>query len=192
MTEKARIDVAVGKAVNRLRLERQITVTGLSASAGVSQAMISRIENGQVSPSLATLSAVASALSVPVMALLAETEQTADVFHVKADQGLPSHRLAQNHAHEYLLLGKHGGPGGNFQAARIRIERDEAGTLPSYQHEGYVFIYVLSGAATYRCGSEHFAIVEGDTLSFDAKQPHGFSQIDGSHVEIITVSSRPD
>ena len=126
------------------------------------------------------------------MALVAETDGTADVHHVKAGQGLSSRRIATNHAHEYALLGKHGGPGGSFQSARIRIEQKDAGTLPRYQHEGHTFIFVISGAATYLCGSEEFELTEGDSLSFDAKLPHGFLQITGTHVEIITVSSRPD
>lgn len=192
MTQKSEIDLAVGRAVNRLRQERAKTVTSLSAEAGISQAMISRIEKGQVSPSLATLVALASALEVPVMALLAQPGDTGDVHHVKAGQGLPSRRVAQDHVHEYLLLGKHGGPGGAFQSARIRIEADQAGTLPSYQHEGHAFIFVISGAATYRCGSEQFELAPGDTLSFDTKLAHGFTEITASHVEFITVSARPD
>lgn len=192
MTMKFDIDLAVGRAVNRLRRDRGKTVTALSADAGVSQAMISRIEKGQVSPSLATLAALAAALDVPVMALLAQPGDTGDVHHVKAGQGLPSRRVAQDHVHEYLLLGKHGGPGGAFQSARIRIEADQAGSLPSYQHEGHAFIYVISGAATYRCGSEQFELALGDTLSFDTKLEHGFTEITGPHVEFITVSARPD
>ena len=190
--KKDEIEVAVGRAVNRLRQARSLTVTGLSAEAGVSQAMISRIENGQVSPSLGTLAALASALEVPVMALLAETGDTGDVHHVKAGEGLPSRRVATDHVHDYLLLGKHGGPGGSFLSARIRIDRDQAGTLPSYQHEGHAFIYVISGAASYRCGSETFDLAAGDTLSFDTKLAHGFTQISADHVEFITVSTRPD
>lgn len=191
MTEKPSIDLAVGQALNRLRQERGLTVTALAGEAGVSPAMVSRIENAQVSPSLATLSALAGALSVPVMALLAQHEQAADIHHVRAGEGLPSRRVTPDHSHDYLLLGKHGGPGGRFDAARIRIEADNAGTLPTYQHEGHAFIHVISGAATYRCGGQVFTLGPGDSLSFDAKLPHGFAKITGDHIEFLTVSSRP-
>ena len=107
--KKDEIEVAVGRAVKRLRKARGQTVTGLSAEAGVSQAMISRIEAGQVSPSLGTIAALAETLQVPVMALLSETGDTGDVHHVKAGEGLPSRRVAPDHVHEYLLLGKHVG-----------------------------------------------------------------------------------
>lgn len=116
--------------------------------------MISRIENGHVSPSLAALQALADALSVSLMALFSHSENAVDVHHVKAGEGLLSRRLTLDHTHDYLLLGKHSGPSGSFQSSRIRILRKNSGTLPSYQHEGYVFIYMIKGEAAYGCGGE--------------------------------------
>ncbi len=153
--------------------------------------MISRIENGSVSPSLGTLQSLADAMGVPLMALFAHTEGSADVHHVRAGEGLVSRRITQGHAHDYFLLGKHGGPGGLFQSARISIAKDQSGTLPSYQHEGYVFLYMIEGEAVYRCGTEDFAMETGDSLSFDAKLPHGFCEIVSDRIEFITTSTRP-
>ncbi len=189
MPIKSKIDEQVGRALKRLRRERGLTVTALAKEGDVSPAMISRIETGQVSPSLATLSSLSEALSVQVMALLAPANEAADVHHVRAGQGLPSRRVAANHSHDYQMLGKHGGPSGSFEAARIRIEQKDAGTLPTYQHEGYVFIEIASGTAAYQCGEEIFEMRVGDTLTFDAKLPHGFSEIGPEGVEFVTVST---
>ncbi len=192
MPERAELDIVVGRTVNRLRRERGMTVTGLAERGGMSAGMISRIENGQVSPSLGTLDAIAEALSVPVMALLAQGGGKADVYHLKAGGGIPSRRITPSHAHEFLLLGKHGGPGGSFEAARVRIIRDEAGELPRYQHDGHVFLTVVSGKGRYSCGNSEFELAPGDTLSFDAKLEHGVVEIESLEIEFITVSSRPD
>lgn len=192
MAGNSEIDAEVGRTLNRLRQERSLTVTELAARAGLSTAMISRIENGHVSPSLSSLQALAEALSVSLMALFTHSDPAADVHHVRAGNGLPSRRLTPDHAHDYLLLGKHAGPGGSFQSARIRIERDNSESLPSYQHEGYVFLYLIEGAAIYGCGAEGFEMQAGDTLSFDAKLPHGFREILSDAIEFITVSSRPE
>lgn len=169
-----------------------MTVTELAKQAGVSVAMISRIENGNVSPSLNTLQSLAQALSVSIMALFSNTEKPADVHHVRAGSGLPSRRITDDHAHNYLLLGKHGEIGGSFQSARIQIERDSSGTLPLYQHEGYVFIYLIKGKAIYSCEGQAFEMSPGDTLSFDAKLTHGFSEIITNTIDFLTVSSRPN
>lgn len=192
MSDKSKLDIEVGQTLHRLRGERGLTVASLAQSAAVSQAMISRIENGQVSPSLSTLAALAQALSVPVMALVAQVDQVADVHHVKAGQGLTSRRVTANETHNYHLLGKHSGPGGSFQAARVRLTAAETESFPVYQHEGHVFLQILSGQAVYRCGEALFQLESGDTLTFDAKLPHGMTRIKGDVVEFITVSSRPD
>ena len=192
MAGNSEIDAEVGKALHRLRNERSMTVTELATQAQVSVAMISRIENGNVSPSLNTLQSLAQALSVSIMALFSNTKKSADVHHVRAGSGLPSRRLTDDHAHDYLLLGKHVGVGGSFQSARIQIERDSSGTLPVYQHEGHVFIYLIKGKAIYSCENETFEMFPGDTLSFDAKLTHVFSKIISKSVNFITVSARPD
>ena len=189
---KAEIDIAVGRSVNRLRLDRGMTVTTLAKGAGLSGSMISRLENGQVSPSLGTLAAIADALSVPVMALLAQTAGKADVYHVKAGKGIQAHRITANHTHQYMLLGKHSGPSGDFEAARVRISRENAGELPRYIHDGYVFLTMTSGKARYICGGSEFELAPGDTLSFDAKLEHGVSEILSREIEFITVFFRRD
>lgn len=191
MTTESGIDADVGRTLHRLRQERGLTVTELAGQAGLSTAMISRIENGHVSPSLTSLQALARALNVSLMALFSHSDTAADVHHVKAGEGLPSTRLTPDHAHDYLLLGKHGAPAGSFQSARIRITREGSGRLPSYQHEGCVFIYMIEGEAIYGCGGQEMLMQAGDTLSFDAKLAHGFSEIRSEAIEFITVSSKP-
>ncbi len=192
LPEKVEIDIAVGRSVNRLRLDRGMTVMTLAKEAGLSGSMISRLENGQVSPSLGTLAAIASALSVPVTALLARTSGMADVHHVRAGKGIQAHRITENHTHQYMLLGKHSGPNGDFEAARVRISREDAGELPRYFHDGYVFLTMMSGKARYTCCGSEFELSPGDTLSFDAKLEHGVSEILSPEIEFITVSFRRD
>lgn len=192
MSASSDIGITVGRTVNRLRRARGLTVTALAERAGISGGMVSRLENGQVSASLGTLAAVADALSVPAMALLAQSDDTADIYHLKAGTGIPSRRITANHCHEYLLLGKHGGPGGSFEAVRVRIRRADAGDLPRYQHDGYVFLTMITGTARYTCGDSAFDLAPGDTLSFDAKLDHGIAEILSPEIEFITVSTRPD
>jgi DNA-binding XRE family transcriptional regulator len=184
------IEQGVGLTLQRLRSERGLTLSELATRSGVSTGMISRIEHGNVSPSLATLQALADALKVPLMALFARADTATDVHHARAGDGLQAKRITQGHSHNYLLLGKHSAPQGIFQSARICISKTEAENLPSYQHEGYVFIYLIEGQATYRCGSDEFEMSAGDTLSFDAKLPHGFHEILSDKIEFITVSNR--
>jgi transcriptional regulator with XRE-family HTH domain len=59
--------MAIGREVRALRHQRQMTCSALSAATGLSIGMLSKIENGLISPSLTTLLSLGGALSVPVI-----------------------------------------------------------------------------------------------------------------------------
>ena len=83
------VDHAIGAALRDLREAANMTARQLAGKAGISAAMISRIENGQASPSINTLSALSAALDVPLVSLFRETASDyADFTHVKAGAGL--------------------------------------------------------------------------------------------------------
>ena len=185
------VNAQIGQALRRLRRDKSLTVTELAAISEISPGMISRIENGQVSPSLTTLQALSAALNVQMMSLFAHTSQAADIHFVPAGRGLASKRIAPGHTHDYALLGKHVDRSAEFESVRVTMRRDQAGDLPRYQHEGHVFIYVVSGNARYMCGGEIFDLSAGASLSFDGKLPYGFAEIISDEVVIISVSTKP-
>jgi transcriptional regulator with XRE-family HTH domain len=69
-----RIEIAIGLEVRSLRKSRSLTIAALSAAAGISTGMLSKVENGAISSSMATLYALATALSVPISRLLARID----------------------------------------------------------------------------------------------------------------------
>ena len=74
-------------------------------ASGLSIGMVSKIENGQISPSLATIQAVAAALNVPFTALFAAFEEKRDCSYVPAGQGVVIDRRGTKAGHVYELLG---------------------------------------------------------------------------------------
>ena len=78
------IEQEIGTEVRRLRKSLDLTVTELGAAAGISAGMLSKIENGTISPSLSTLSALAHALNVSISDLFAETDERRDCSFVRA------------------------------------------------------------------------------------------------------------
>ena len=67
----AALRATVGSNIRRIRRERGWSQATLAAKAGLSIAMIGKLENGRGNPRVTTLAAVASALSVSPRALLA-------------------------------------------------------------------------------------------------------------------------
>ena len=57
-----KLEVAIGRQVRELRKRQRMTGSELAAQTGLSVGMLSKIENGVISPSLATLQTLANTL----------------------------------------------------------------------------------------------------------------------------------
>jgi len=182
---------SVALALRHQRLAAGLAIRDLGRASGVSSAMISRIENAQVSPSLSTLESLATALKVPVISFFQHTIQTADIQHVKAGGGISAKRFAPDHEHEYRMLAKFADNSLRFTAARVTLRREENGTHPFYFARGYVLLIVMEGRCVYSCGGVSFDLDTGDCLSFDAQLRHGISEVVTETVSFVSVSANP-
>ena len=99
------LEQALGAQVRRLRQRAELTATELAAAAGLSVSMLSKIENGQISPSLSSVQALAGALNVPITDLFAPFEEKRDCSYVRAGQGVVIERRGSKAGHRYQLLG---------------------------------------------------------------------------------------
>ena len=99
------LEQAIGREVKRFREKLGLTIAELAKASAMSAGMLSKIENGATSPSLASLQALGRALQVPVTALFKGFEETRDATFVKAGQGLTIERRGTRAGHQYQLLG---------------------------------------------------------------------------------------
>lgn len=190
--KKARRDelnLAIGKAVLDLRRQKRMAASELAKRAGMSAAMISRIEKGQVLPSLSALQQLATAMNVPMSLFLQDTGSTVtDVTHVRKGAGLKAVRRLGDHSHEFVVLGFHRRTDIQFESHLITVRRHKA-SPPTYVGNGCVAIYVLEGAAVYRHGDRLFRMGAGDSLSFDAEQCYGIQEVLTPHIRFLSVQA---
>ena len=185
-----RLEAAIGQSVRAFRKAAGLGVVELARLASLSSGMLSRIENGTISPSLATLQALAQALQVPVTALFREFEEVRDTTFVRAGEGLRVSRDGPRIGHEYRILG-------HTTSKRIAVEpylmsySDAAQVFPVFQRAGNEFIYVLEGELTYRHGKKLYRMSHGDSLLFDAEVPHGPEELIAIPVKYIAVICYP-
>ena len=176
--------------MREFRKDASLGIVELSRRARLSPGMLSKIENGGISPSLATLRSLARALQVPVTSLFREFEEVRDTTFVRAGQGLLVSRDGPRIGHEYRILG-------HTTSKRMAVEPylmcydDPAEVFPVYQRSGTEFIYVLEGDFTYRHGRKLFAMSAGDSLLFDAAVPHGPEKLSKTPVRYIAVVCYP-
>ncbi|MEM9425826.1 MAG: XRE family transcriptional regulator [Pseudomonadota bacterium] len=168
------LEVAIGRAVRAARQAQGITVADLSATTGLSSGMLSKIENGNTSPSLTTLQALANALSVPITAFFRGYEANRIAVHTKAGNGVELEREGTRANHQYNLLGHIGANTSGVIVEPYLITLTEASDVfPTFQHGGIETIYMLEGTVDYRHGDQVYRLNPGDTLFFDADAPHG-------------------
>jgi transcriptional regulator with XRE-family HTH domain len=182
--------VAVGQAVKAGRTRAGMTLAQLSQASGVSPAMISKIERGDVSASLASLNALAEAMETPVINFFAATAGQSEVSFVKAGQGVEVRRSGSTYGHEYQLIGRSLSDGIEVEAYLITLS-DQDANIPLFHQPGCVeFIQMITGEMTYHCGNQTYEMSPGDTLTFEAGAPHGPTVLKTADVEFLTVLSR--
>ncbi|MEO9517817.1 MAG: XRE family transcriptional regulator [Paracoccaceae bacterium] len=186
------LEVAIGREVRAYRRKQEITVAELSSITGISIGMLSKIENGNTSPSLTTLQSLANALSVPLTAFFRRFEESRTAVHTKAGAGVEMEREGTRANHQYNLLGHIGSNASGVIVEPYLITlSDEADIFPTFQHAGIETIYMLEGVVDYRHGDQVYNLQPGDTLFFDADAPHGPENLISLPARYLSVISYP-
>jgi transcriptional regulator with XRE-family HTH domain len=170
--ESRYLEAAIGREVKNFREKLGLTISGLAKAANMSAGMLSKIENGATSPSLASLQALSKALQVPFTAFFKSYEEIRDATFVKSGQGLTIERRGTRAGHQYQLLG-HSTHGPVMVEPYLITLKHETDVFPTFQHPGMEFLYMLEGNVSYRHGDKTYDMKPGDALFFDAEAPHG-------------------
>ena len=168
----------VGPRLKRLRSQRGVTLTALSELTGISKSTLSRLETGQRRPSLELLLPLAQAHRVALDDLVGAPEV-----------GDPRIRLKPRRVNGRTVLPLTRQPGG-VQAWKIIIPRSQSKPNPRV-HEGYEWLYVLSGRMRLILGDQDLVLDVGEAAEFDTKLPHWFGSTGEGAAEVLSLFGRP-
>jgi transcriptional regulator with XRE-family HTH domain len=183
------LETAIGREVHAFRRKHGMTVVDLARLAKLSPGMLSKIENGLTSPSLATLRALSTALGVPVTAFFRRFEEHTDATFVRAGEGLVIERRGTRVGHQYRLLG-HGVRKSVAVEPYLITLTEESEVFPLFQHDSVEFLYVLEGRMRYRHGDKTYLLGPGDSLFFDANAPHGPDELIALPIRFLAIISQ--
>ncbi len=178
----------VGRRVREFRAAHELTAAELAERAGLSQAMLSKVENARTSPSLQTLARLSQALGVPLTALFRGLEEDHDAILVKSGQGLQMVQPDSVSGVEYSRLGMLGGQHQRLEPLLISID-ETAEIFPQYQHGGSELIHMLWGAMEYSYGTNRFVLEAGDTFQFVGDVTHGIHQVLQAPVQFLSIKA---
>ena len=185
-----KLELSIGREVRFFRNKMDLTIADLAKLAGLSTGMLSKIENGIASPSLATLQALSGALNIPVTAFFRKFEEERDASFVRAGEGLVIERRGTRAGHQYQLLGHSVGKSISVEPYLISLT-EESEVFPLFQHTGMEFIYMLEGRMIYLHGDQSYPLAPGDSLFFDADAPHGPEELIHLPIRFLSIIVSP-
>jgi transcriptional regulator with XRE-family HTH domain len=186
------LEVAIGREVRAFRRQLEITGAELAQMTGLSIGMLSKIENGNTSPSLTTLQTLANALSVPLTSFFRRFEEHRQAVHTKSGEGVEIEREGTRANHQYKLLGHIGSNASGVIVEPYLITlSEESDVFPTFQHGGIETIYMIDGEIDYRHGDDIHPLKPGDTLFFDADAPHGPEKLVKLPARYLSIISYP-
>lgn len=179
----------IGARLKGFRTAQGLSLAKLAQMTGISNATLSRVENGQVLVSAHNLYALSQALRVDITAFYAEgpSPLRAGIRSVarrgEGQQVSTNDFLSRVFASDLAHKKMH--PAINTITATSPAA---AGGLSG--HAGEEFIYVVSGTLVLH--SEHYAplmLAPGDTLYFDAAMPHAYVATDAGPADILVITT---
>jgi DNA-binding XRE family transcriptional regulator len=182
------LNVVIAQRVREHRQQLGLTLAQLADSSGISKGMLSKIENGQASPSLGTLARVAAAVNVPVTSLFRGLEEEHDALYVPAGRGIEIVREGTRVGHRYQLLGSMRGAHKRMEPLLITLT-EQSEVFPLFQHPGTEFLFMLDGAMEYGHGDARYQLRKGDALQFDGEIPHGPTRLARTPIRFLSVIS---
>jgi transcriptional regulator with XRE-family HTH domain len=178
----------IGNQVRKLRTKRDLTLQDLAELTGLSKPNLSQIENNLVTPPIATLLKISSALGVPIGHFFQETNQDTSIVVVRKEdrcgvvKGPHLSRIGyQYEPLAYPRIDK------NMEPFIVDMEERAAESIVYNNHRGEEFLYVLKGTLEFHCGETVVVLNQGDSLYFDSIIPHGYRGINGPARTLVVI-----
>jgi transcriptional regulator with XRE-family HTH domain len=167
----------VGPRLRERRRRQGTTLAEASAATGISVSTLSRLEAGHRRPTLELLLPLARAYGVALDDLVGGPPTGDPRVHLRpvTREGMTLVPLTRR-------------PGG-LQAYKLVISRRDPVPEPR-THEGYEWLYVLSGRLRLVLGEREVVLVPGEAAEFDTLVPHWFGSADDTPVEVLSLFGR--
>jgi transcriptional regulator with XRE-family HTH domain len=167
---------AVGPRLRALRRDAGVTLAELAETTGISISTLSRLESGRRRPTLELLLPLAQAHQVPLDELVGAP--------AVGDPRIDPQPFTR-HGATFIPLTRHSG---GLQAFKqIMPVGYGTGPLDLKVHEGYEWLYVLSGQLRLVLADHDLVLEAGEAAEFDTRLPHSVGNAGSTPVEILSL-----
>jgi XRE family transcriptional regulator, regulator of sulfur utilization len=180
----------LGVRVRALREAEGLSLRDLSERSGVSAPMLSQVERGETSPTVAVAERIAAGLDLRLSQLLRLDEGGGAVAIVRAQERRKGPGGTKGHRYELLTPPL---PGLRSELSRHELvpgaRTGGAGDPPMHEPGSRETAVVERGAVVLVCDGERHGLAEGDCVTFDADLPHHFENPGPGQAALLAVVS---
>ncbi|MDQ6701526.1 MAG: XRE family transcriptional regulator [Acidobacteriota bacterium] len=182
----------LGRKLRQLRLRKKIALVDLGKHTGLSASMLSQLETGKMVPTLPTLARIAMVFDVGLDHFFDSRQRQKLFTVVRSGERIrfPERPDAPSPAYFFeCLVFSAQGKGMQAYLAEFPKRRQERAT--EHFHDGSEFIYVLEGAMSIRRQHEEHELQAGDSVYFDASEPHSYRGTGKTGARAIVIAIPP-
>jgi transcriptional regulator with XRE-family HTH domain len=177
----------VGSRIRELREQKGLSLRALAEQCGLSINAISRIERDESSPTVASLHRLADALAVPITTFFDTGDAQATVWVRRARR-----MRTQGRGITMDSLGS-GLTAQQMEPFLMSLGPGVISASEPFTHAGEEFVFCQEGVVEYQVGEESYRLESGDSLLFQANQPHLCRNVGDSPATILLVlQAAPD
>ncbi len=183
--------VSIGSRLKKRRLECRITLKDLAEKCEVTSSFLSQMEKGKTTPSLSTLSRIASALDFTIGEIVdgeitSKPKDNHPVVRLKQrktlqDDDLDMTMYVLSEQMKYKMM----------ETMIFSFHKKSSDNGFRFQHFGQEFALVMRGTIEVILGKETHILGKGDSIYFDSSIPHVFINPQEGLTEVLSVNTPP-
>lgn len=175
----------IGRKIKHVRLRQRKTQQQIADECDISKSLLSKIENGQTSSAVATLSRISDALGIPLSWVIDDHPETDIVLLPKTKR---QKEIGNEHmGYTYELLANRS-KFSNIEPTIVYVTPKDINLRHEpYTHTQDEFIYILEGSIQLLYDGQETYMETGDTAYFKGTKPHLFVPVDNVGAKVLTV-----
>lgn len=175
----------IGEKIKQARLRSKKTQQQIADQCQISKSLLSKIENGQTSSAVATLSKISEALDIPLSWVLDDHIEEDLVLLSKKDRQTRIGDESMGYTYE-LLANRPRFSGVEPTIVHVTPKNTNLRHEP-YTHSQDEFIYIIEGSIQLLYNGKKHLLHEGDTAYFKGTKPHLFVPVDNTGAKVLTL-----
>lgn len=184
----------IGSKLRSLRLKKKIALVDLGKHTGLSASMLSQLENGKLVPTLPTLARIAMVFDVGLDHFFGDRRRHKLFSVVRAEDRMKFPDRPSSAKPDFWFESlAYSAQDKSLQAYLAEFPDRHGSEVREHSHEGAEFLHVMTGSVAIRYQDEEYVLKQGDSVYFDASEPHAYRGLsaDPARALVITTPPRP-